>query len=101
MQSVRKGPTLALADVFANDSDNEQTFYGFTDNDISDHGNKASKFKKISKINTSPSLQNCFVWLVYFTKDITCMDLSIHCHLNASDRLCFLFSDAFNWKDTF
>lgn len=51
MQSVRKGLTLALtlADVFANDSDNEQTFYGFSDSDISDHGNKASKFKKIGK----------------------------------------------------
>lgn len=63
MQSVRKGLTLALtlADVFANDSDNEQTFYGFSDSDISDHGNKASKFKKIGKKNFSRSLKTCFV----------------------------------------
>ncbi|XP_036956736.1 cell division cycle-associated protein 7-like isoform X1 [Acanthopagrus latus] len=57
MQSVRKGPTLALADVFANDSDNEQTFYGFTDNDISDHGNKSSDVKQEDEAQPEISLK--------------------------------------------
>ncbi|XP_041801282.1 cell division cycle-associated protein 7-like [Chelmon rostratus] len=40
-QSVAKG--LALADVFAEDSENERTFYGFSDSEISDHCVKNSK----------------------------------------------------------
>ncbi|XP_070850254.1 cell division cycle-associated protein 7-like [Chaetodon trifascialis] len=34
---------LALADVFAEDSENERTFYGFSDSEISDHCFKNSK----------------------------------------------------------
>lgn len=73
MQSVRKGLTLALADVFANDSDNEQKLYGFSDNDISDHGNKASKFKMVGKINISPSLETygLFSWCIIQIRNIT------------------------------
>lgn len=40
MQSVTK--ELALAEVFAQESENEQTFYGFSDSEISDHGGKVS-----------------------------------------------------------
>lgn len=40
MQSVTK--ELALAEVFAQESENEQTFYGFSDSEISDHDRKVS-----------------------------------------------------------
>lgn len=45
MQSVTKEP--ALADVFAEDSENEQTFYGFSDSEISDHWDKVSNLTLI------------------------------------------------------
>ncbi|XP_035517803.1 cell division cycle-associated protein 7-like isoform X1 [Morone saxatilis] len=36
---------LALADVFAEDSDNERTFHGFSDNETSDHCHKNSNLE--------------------------------------------------------
>lgn len=38
MQSFTK--QLALAEVFAEDSENDQTFYGFSDSEISDDNQK-------------------------------------------------------------
>lgn len=43
MDAVTK--RLTLADVFVDDSENERTFYGFSDSEISDHCDKVSAFK--------------------------------------------------------
>lgn len=40
MQSVTK--ELAVADVFAEDSENEETFYGFSDSEINEDWEKVS-----------------------------------------------------------
>ncbi len=42
MHSATEELTLTLADVFAEDSESERTFYGFSDNEISEHYNKVS-----------------------------------------------------------
>ncbi|XP_029287381.1 cell division cycle-associated protein 7-like [Cottoperca gobio] len=44
MKAITK--KLALADVFADDSENERTFYGFSDREISDHCNKNSNLEE-------------------------------------------------------
>ncbi|KAM7006191.1 cell division cycle-associated protein 7-like [Tautogolabrus adspersus] len=40
MNSFETEPALALADVFAEDFENERTFYGFSDGELSDHDGK-------------------------------------------------------------
>ncbi|XP_049893077.1 cell division cycle-associated protein 7-like [Epinephelus moara] len=48
---------LALADVFAEDSDNERTFYGFSDSEISDLCDKNSDFEDEDQPDLSPKHQ--------------------------------------------
>ncbi|XP_068599061.1 cell division cycle-associated protein 7-like [Brachionichthys hirsutus] len=44
MDHVAGEPALALADVFAEDSENERTFYGFSDNEINELCDENSSF---------------------------------------------------------
>lgn len=48
---------LAVADVFADDSENEQTFYGFSDSEICDHwvSNVSLKCDNISTQTNVPT----------------------------------------------
>uniref|UniRef100_A0AAQ4NWJ1 Zinc-finger domain-containing protein n=2 Tax=Gasterosteus aculeatus aculeatus TaxID=481459 RepID=A0AAQ4NWJ1_GASAC len=43
MSTIRKG--LSLAEVFGEDSENERTFYGFSDDEISEHSDKDSNLE--------------------------------------------------------
>ncbi|XP_042361840.1 cell division cycle-associated protein 7-like [Plectropomus leopardus] len=49
---------LALADVFAEDSENERTFYGFSDSEISDHCNKKSDLEDEDEDEAQPDLSS-------------------------------------------
>ncbi|XP_059184458.1 cell division cycle-associated protein 7-like [Centropristis striata] len=47
----------ALAHVFAEDSDDERTFYGFSDSEISDHRDKSPMLEDESQLDLSPKNQ--------------------------------------------
>eukprot|EP00066_Takifugu_rubripes_P023159 XP_011612425.1 PREDICTED: cell division cycle-associated protein 7-like isoform X1 [Takifugu rubripes] len=49
-----KAKKLAVAEVFADDSENEQTFYGFSDSEIGDHWNSADEDDDEAEPDLSP-----------------------------------------------
>ncbi|XP_045931273.1 cell division cycle-associated protein 7-like isoform X2 [Micropterus dolomieu] len=55
MQSFTK--ELTLADVFAEDSENERTFYGFSDSELSDHCNENSNLEDEAQPDLFPKEQ--------------------------------------------
>ncbi|XP_067442981.1 cell division cycle-associated protein 7-like [Thunnus thynnus] len=50
-------PTKELADVFAEDSENDRTFYGFSDGEISDHKNSNLEDEDGAQLSLSPKKQ--------------------------------------------